>query len=100
MELPLGIVNPMICNIIDERKRRYRWLKVTAVAEATFHDNSVTDADQAAPDAEGVEYAEESGVSLAEAVAWANSLPGQVTLYIYDDGESMPSNAASPWQTA
>lgn len=62
----------MICNIIDQRKRRYRWARVTVIAEATFHDNSVADSDQASPDADAVEYAEESGLSLADAIAWAN----------------------------
>ena len=36
----------MITNIIDRRKRPYRFLKVNAIVEAARHDNSVNDADQ------------------------------------------------------
>jgi hypothetical protein len=37
----------MITNIIDRRKRPYRFWKVNAIVEAAWHDNSVNDADQA-----------------------------------------------------
>ena len=79
----------MIANIIDRRKRPYRWKAVAAIAEAVWHDNSVEDSDQAVPEpAESeVVYDEIEGVSLAEAIDWAQKMPGDVTLYIYDLGQ-------------
>ena len=80
----------MIANVIDKRARPYRWQKVTAIVEATWHDNSVTDSDQAQPAAapdEDVAYDAIEGVPLGEAIVWAQSFPGAVTLYISDDGE-------------
>jgi len=35
----------MILNIIDNRKRPYRWKRISAIIEATWHDNSCEDAD-------------------------------------------------------
>lgn len=77
----------MITNIIDGRKRPYRWLKVNAIAEATAHDNSVADSDQASPEGDQVIYETQEGISVAEAVNWAQSLPGEVTLFLYDLGD-------------
>ena len=74
----------MIANIVDQRKRRHRWKRVRVIAEAAWHDNSVADADQAESDAVAVDYDEMDGISLAEAIAWAQGLPGDVTLFIYD----------------
>lgn len=37
----------MLTNIIDHRKRPYRFKKINAVIEPTRHDNTVKDADQA-----------------------------------------------------
>jgi hypothetical protein len=39
-----GVVS-VICNIIDRRQRRYRWAKINAIIEATWHDNFVADTD-------------------------------------------------------
>jgi hypothetical protein len=78
----------MICNIIDRRKRPYRWRAVNAVVEATEHDNSVSDADQApeANVATVVDYDERLSISVQEAVLWAIEQPCDVTLYLYDLG--------------
>jgi hypothetical protein len=37
----------MLWNIIDRRKRPYRWKSVTAIIEPVYHDNSIADADEA-----------------------------------------------------
>lgn len=77
----------MIWNVIDNRTRRYRWRKVNAVIENVEHDNSVEDTDifdeenNLAP-----VYEDKRGVLLHEAIEWAESAPGKVTLYLYDDG--------------
>jgi hypothetical protein len=76
----------MIANIVDHRTRRYRWKQVHVIAEATFHDNSVTDTDHAEPTAGSVDY-DELDASLADAILWGQALPGQVTLFIYDAPE-------------
>ncbi|MEK6637076.1 MAG: hypothetical protein AABY88_03220 [Pseudomonadota bacterium] len=78
----------MIWNIIDHRKRVYRWKLVNAVIEAVEHDNSCADADQA-PDydvMEVIDYDQKEGVSVSEAIKWANQKNCPVTLYLYDNG--------------
>jgi len=77
----------VIANIIDKRSRPYRWKRVRAIAEATYHDNSVADADRAAAESEAVDYAELDDMALSEAIAWAQAQPGDITLFIYDAPE-------------
>ncbi|KPA23324.1 hypothetical protein shim_05190 [Shimia sp. SK013] len=78
----------MIWNIIDKRNRPYRWRTINAIIEDVAHDNGVADAgplDEANNDAPV--YDELRGASLHDAVAWAETHPGKVTLYLYDDGD-------------
>jgi hypothetical protein len=65
----------MIRNIIDNRKRQYRWRRINVVVEPTWHDNTVADSDRADPATKESDHDERSGLSLAEAVAWAQGLP-------------------------
>lgn len=81
----------MICNVIDNRKRCYRWAKITAIIESTYHDNSCADSDQAPETINDVCYEERPEISLSEAVNWAQSLPYSVTLYLYDLGQGISS---------
>lgn len=76
----------MIWNVIDRRKRSYRWKRVNVVIEAVEHDNSCTDADFAdeAEPALVIDYDSRDNVSLHEAIQWANRQRSPVTLYIYD----------------
>jgi hypothetical protein len=76
----------MIYNVIDSRKRPYRWRKVNAIIEATSHDNSCKDADQQPPSDDDLTYDEREGISLNEAIRWADEQSCPVTLYIYDEG--------------
>lgn len=76
----------MIYNIIDRRKRPYRWREVNAIIEATSHDNSCEDADQQPVAVDDLTYDELEGVSLEAAISWASDQPGAVTLYLYDKG--------------
>lgn len=78
----------MIWNIVDNRKRKYRWRCVNAVIEPTWQDNSCQDCDQVeASDSMDVSvYEESAGISLADAIAWANERSYPVTLYVYDEG--------------
>ncbi len=81
----------MICNIIDKRSHRYRWKKVNAIAEATWHDNICEDSDQT-PEIVSethIEYREMIGVSLSKAIFWASAFPYPVTLYLYDENEGI-----------
>lgn len=78
----------MLWNVIDKRKRPYRWREVNAIVEATEHDNSCVDSDQA-PESDPaviVDYEALEAVSVSEAVKWAESQPCPVTLYLYDVG--------------
>lgn len=78
----------MLCNIIDRRTRPYRWRQVNAIVEATEHDNSCVDSDQApeSDPASTVDYEALEAVSVSEAVKWAEGQPCPVTLYLYDLG--------------
>lgn len=78
----------MLWNIIDRRTRPYRWREVNAIVEATEHDNSCNDSDQAPESDLGLTVDCEAleAVSVAEAVQWAESKPCPVTLYLYDLG--------------
>ena len=74
----------MILNVIDNRKLRYRWKQVKAVAEPTWHDNKCKNADQAKPTQGESDYEERIKLSVQDAIKWANDLPFAVTLYLYE----------------
>jgi hypothetical protein len=78
----------MIWNVIDRRTRPYRWTKINAIIEATWHDNTVKDTDLApsVPAADEITYEEREGISLHDAINWANNQSCPVTLYLYDEG--------------
>jgi len=86
----IGVVS-VICNIVDRRQRRYRWAKINAIIEATWHDNFVADTDIAPEvnDQSEVVYDRLEGVSLSEAVSWAGQQSCPVTLYLYDEGKGI-----------
>lgn len=75
----------MIVNVIDLRSRQYRWASILAVVEAASKDNTAEDSDKVGGGV-GIEidYAERDGISVREAVLWADRLEGMVTLYLYD----------------
>lgn len=78
----------MIANVIDRRKREYRWKCINAIAEAVWHDNNCKDADFADPNPQyDLDYDQRENISLNEAVEWASALKSEVTLYLYDQGE-------------
>ena len=86
----------MILNIVDGRKRRYRWKRINAIVEPVWHDNSVKDTDLAEVPttledelSDDVVYEQLADGSIAEAIAWANAFKCQVTLHLYDDGEGI-----------
>ena len=60
----------MIWNIIDRRKRPYRWKRVNAIIEDTWHDNSVLDSDAAPENLSDavVVYDQRESITLAEAI--------------------------------
>ena len=78
----------MLCNVIDSRKRPYRWAKINAIIEATWHDNTVSDSDPTPPPSpeDEITYDQRENISLSEAIIWANSQPCPVTLFLYDEG--------------
>ena len=79
----------MIVNMIDLRSRPYRWSAVLAVVEAAAKDNAAEDADMVdAGIGIEIDYAEREGISVREAVLWADRLEGMVTLYLYDRDET------------
>jgi hypothetical protein len=79
----------MILNIIDKRKRPYRWRCIDATIEPTWHDNTCADCDHADEgDPGAVVWEGRTGIALAEAVVWAAAKPYAVTLYLYDEGRS------------
>lgn len=76
----------MLWNIVDNRRKRYRWKVVNAIVEAVEHDNSCADADQAPEHDDAVLYDALEAVSVNEAVRWAMEQPAPVTLFLYDEG--------------
>lgn len=78
----------MIYNVIDRRKHPYRFLKVNAVVEATWHDNSCKNADQIEVRS-GPAYEEKEHTTVVEAIHWANRFPAPVTLYLYDEDDGI-----------
>lgn len=74
-----------LLNIIDHRKRPYRFLKINAVIEPTRHDNRVKDADQADGKDNWLGYDEREHITLNEALSWAAGHADDVTLFIYDE---------------
>jgi hypothetical protein len=79
----------MLYNIVDRRKRPYRWRTINAVIEATAHDNGVTDSDKAPVSADDVAFDQREAISLEAAVAWAAGQSGPVTLFLYDEGDGI-----------
>ena len=85
----------MICNIVDRRKRPYRWKAITAIMEPTYHDNSVADSDRIDEINFDIIYDERAKISLADAVGWVQSLPFPATLYLYDLGDGIRTDASN-----
>ena len=86
----------MIVNFMDLRERPYRWKSICAVVQSATKDNVAEDSDQVTQEL-GVEidYAERMGISVRDAVLWADGLGGMVTLYIYDaDAETQTDDTA------
>ncbi|MCL2716822.1 MAG: hypothetical protein FWD68_20255 [Alphaproteobacteria bacterium] len=79
-----------IVNIIDNRQRPYRFLKINVIVEAAWHDNSCKDAEQVDGKEEPL-CEEREHITLEAAIAWANSYSEPVTLYVYhEDGGLYP----------
>ena len=56
--------------------------------EATWHDNSCKDSDislQPPSNCDGPDCDNKNGLSLSEAITWANSYVNDVTLFLYDE---------------
>lgn len=79
----------MIVNIIDHRLSKYRYLKINAIVEAAWRDNSVMNADRQLPEKGGPDYAQKEHTSLAEAIQWATTFAEPVTLYLYDEDDGI-----------
>lgn len=79
----------MIENIIDSRKSRYRWQRINAIVEPTWHDNEKADADKSDRGPDDIVYDQREGISVTEAIAWAAALPDRVTLFLYDRGSGI-----------
>ena len=74
-----------LINIIDRRKRPYRFLNINAIIEPTRHDNRCKDSDQAGGKDSWLGYDEREHLSLSEAIEWAATVPDELTLYLYDE---------------
>ncbi len=74
-----------IVNIVDRRKRKYRFIKINAIIEAAWHDNSCKDSDQIRSGGAGPAYEDREHITLAEAITWGQSFEAPVTLFVYDE---------------
>lgn len=79
----------MLTNIIDHRKRPYRFKNINAIIEPTRHDNRVKDADQADGRDAWIGYGEREHISVSAAIDWAESHEDSVTLYLYDEDSGL-----------
>lgn len=79
----------MIWNIVDHRKREYRWLEVNAVIEDTSADNCCDDTDHMEDQDYLVTYEEKRNILLHDAISWAENSKGKVTLFLYDKGDGI-----------
>jgi hypothetical protein len=79
----------MLYNIVDRRRRPYRWRTINAVIEATAHDNGVSDADTVQESTDDVAFEQREAISLEAAVAWAAGQAGPVTLFLYDEDDGI-----------
>lgn len=79
----------MLTNIIDFRKRPYRFKNINAIIEPTRHDNKVKDADHAAGSDTWMGYDEREHISVEHAVKWAAMHSDEVTLYLYDEDDGI-----------
>ncbi|WEK40401.1 MAG: hypothetical protein P0Y50_02005 [Candidatus Brevundimonas colombiensis] len=92
------IISSMITNILDRRIHIHEWRSVDAVAEATWHDNAPPgtqhhdNADATASIKLGDTMSSRSGISVTDAIAWAQQYPDEVTLYLYDLGTWEPES--------
>lgn len=78
----------MLVNLLDLRENSYRWRSVLAVIESASLNNEAEGADRIEEDVGVViDYAERAGVSVREAMLWAEQAGGPVTLYLYDEGD-------------
>lgn len=75
----------MLANVIDHRKRKFRFLKVNVVAEATWHDNRGKDTDYSDPALGGPAYEEFEHIALNDAIVWAQEQTAPITLFVYDE---------------
>lgn len=79
----------MIVNIVDLRENPYRWAKVLAVAEDAGRATVAQAGDRLRVEpGVAVDYAEREGVSVHEAIRWAEFLPSPVVLTLYDHDAS------------
>jgi hypothetical protein len=81
----------MIANIIDRRRRPYRWRSIGVIIEPTWHDNTFAsgDGDYAEHDHREPQYDEMRSVSLTAAITWAMGFDVPLTLYLYDEGTNL-----------
>ena len=77
----------MLSNIIDRRKHPYRFKKITAIVEPTWHDNHCQDADQCEMKVAWFGYDEKLECTVNEALEWGFLKPGENTLFLYDLGQ-------------
>jgi hypothetical protein len=76
----------MIVNVIDLRENPYRWARVLATVEDAGRATVAADGDQLKMQpGVAVDYAEREGISINEALKWAEYLPSPVVLTLYDD---------------
>ena len=80
-----------LVNIVDFRANSYRFRKIDAVVEATWHDNRIKNADHvtyvAVAGGDGPHYAKRSAISVSEAIEWADTFFTAVTLSLHDHQE-------------
>jgi hypothetical protein len=77
----------MIWNIVDHRKRKFRWREINAVIEDIRNDHNVADTDDFDDENDlAPVYDARRNILLHDAIHWTEKQEGKVTLYLYDQG--------------
>ena len=75
----------MIVNVVDLRENPYRWARVLATVEDAGRATVAKDGDSLKMQpGVAIDYAEREGISVNEALKWAEYLPAPVVLTLYD----------------
>ena len=73
----------MLCNIVDRRTNHYN-VMCSAIFEPSYHFNHDEGATQFVKDENSIVFEELAETTVKEAIVFANTLKGEITMFLYD----------------